>query len=529
MSRSRDVAWFDRRRSLVDLPVPRRAGKRLSALLLVSALWTQPGAVVANGFSHAENGTVPLGRGGAFVARASDGSAVAHNLAGLAGQRGTRVTLLSSFSDLHRCFTRAGEYPRTAGVAAGTPYAAAGAMCDSRGLLEGVGPLLAVSTDLGRARGPVFALGVFGPSGLHRTTYTQGGRDTDEPALVHLRDAAGKERVTWAPSRYDLVDDQLEVLYVTPAVAFEVAPGLRVAASLQWVFARLSFTTYGALLADDPGGLAIRNRATAVDPFTPAAVVAVQARPLRTLEIGASFRWSAGLDAAGDLEIGVTRLADGREQFLGRDRVGIDLSVGQAAELRTGVRWWLPGRVRPVGDPMVDEVLDLELDWVFETNSAIEAITIRSDDPIRLCGSQGEACMEAPPVGRVGLPHRFRDTHALRAGGDWNVLPGRLAVRAGASWESAAAPDSLTLLDFAAFERFGLHAGATVRLGMLDLSVAAAHLFHESRTVEHGAARVASPSGLCDPAADPSTCITNEGRHASSIDMISASASVRFR
>jgi hypothetical protein len=110
--------------------------------------------------------------------RASDGGAVAHNLAGLAGQRGTRVTLLSSFSDLHRCFTRAGEYPRTAGVAAGTSYAAAGPMCDSRGLLEGVGPLLAVSSDLGRAGGPVFALGVFGPSGLHRTTYTQGGRDT---------------------------------------------------------------------------------------------------------------------------------------------------------------------------------------------------------------------------------------------------------------------------------------------------------------------------------------------------------------
>jgi hypothetical protein len=87
--------------------------------------------------------------------------------------------------------------------------------------------------------------------------------------------------VTWAPNRYDLVDDQLEVLYVTPAVAYEVAPGLRLAASLQWVFARLAFTTYGALLADDPGGLAIRNRATAVDPFTPAAVVAVQARPCR--------------------------------------------------------------------------------------------------------------------------------------------------------------------------------------------------------------------------------------------------------
>jgi hypothetical protein len=113
------------------------------------------------------------------------------------------------------------------------------------------------------------------------------------------------------------------------------------------------------------------------------------------------------------------------------------------------------------------------------------------------------------------------------------VLPGQLAVRAGASWESAAAPRSSTLLDFAAFERFGLHAGATVRLGVLDVSVAAAHLFQESRTVNDGGARVSSPSGPCDPAAlgpaDASACVTNEGRHTSSIDMVSVSASVRFR
>jgi len=502
-------------------------------LLAFAVLALVPGAASANGFSHADNGTVPLGRGGAFAARASDGSAVAHNLAGLAGQRGTRLTLLSSFSDLHRCFTRAGDYPRTAGVAAGTPYAAAGPMCDSRGLLEGLGPLVAVSTDLGRPKGPVFALGVFGPSGLHRTTYTQGGRDTDDPALVRLTDAAGKERVTWAPSRYDLVDDQLEVLYVTPAIAYEVTPGLRVGASLQWVFARLAFTTYGALLADDPGGLAIRNEASAVDPFTPAVVLAVQARPLPTVEVGASFRWSGGLDASGDLDIAVSRLTGGEEQVLGRDRVAVDLEVGQAAELRAGARWFLPRTTRPTGDTMTDEVLDLELDWIFETNSAIDAITVGSDDPIALCDPQGSSCMEAPPVGRIRLPHGFRDTHSLRAGGDWNVLPGRLAVRAGASWESAASPESLTLLDFAAFERFGLHAGATVRLGPLDFSVAAAHLFHESRTVEDGAARVAYPGGLCDPSAlgaeDASACVTNDGRHTSSIDMLSVAAAVRFR
>ena len=45
---------------------------RLAApLALLAGLLLAGGAARANGFSHADNGTVPLGRGGAFTARAS--------------------------------------------------------------------------------------------------------------------------------------------------------------------------------------------------------------------------------------------------------------------------------------------------------------------------------------------------------------------------------------------------------------------------------------------------------------------------
>ena len=81
-----------------------RAGVALTIAL------TSPSAR-AGGFEIPDNGTEALGRGGAFVAKADDPTAIQYNPAGLAQQRGTRVLLdghlmLSSYS-----FQRSGMFP----------------------------------------------------------------------------------------------------------------------------------------------------------------------------------------------------------------------------------------------------------------------------------------------------------------------------------------------------------------------------------------------------------------------------------
>jgi long-chain fatty acid transport protein len=72
----------------------------IAALLLLSGT-----ARATNVTEMPDNGSEQHGRGGAWIARASDPLATAFNPAGLAGQE-TRITLQSNFIFHHTCFTR---------------------------------------------------------------------------------------------------------------------------------------------------------------------------------------------------------------------------------------------------------------------------------------------------------------------------------------------------------------------------------------------------------------------------------------
>jgi hypothetical protein len=61
--------------------------------LLIVAIAAWPARALASGFEIPDNGTEALGRGGAFTAKADDGTALEYNVAGLAQQRGTRLLL----------------------------------------------------------------------------------------------------------------------------------------------------------------------------------------------------------------------------------------------------------------------------------------------------------------------------------------------------------------------------------------------------------------------------------------------------
>src|SRR5215831_4888425 len=74
----------------------------------------------AGGIEFPTLGTEALGRGGAFVATADDGTAAYHNPAGFAQQRGTRITVGASLIGMDLSFRRAGSY--SGGPYNGQPY-----------------------------------------------------------------------------------------------------------------------------------------------------------------------------------------------------------------------------------------------------------------------------------------------------------------------------------------------------------------------------------------------------------------------
>jgi long-chain fatty acid transport protein len=513
-------------------------------------LFVWSGAAWAGGFEHNDNGTVAEGRGGAFTARASDGSAFHYNPAGLAGQRGTNIMVLSNLTNLHACFTRSGDYPGGYGLPASppTPYSAAGPMCDFHGFFDGLGPMITLSTDLGNPKLPVFGIGLWGPSAMLETGYSQNGEDRANPSLVTFQDG-DRTRATWAPNRFDLVDNRLVVIYISPTIAYEPVPGLRLGAQFQWVYASFEFTNYGAVSLAEPTGQTVRNHLVASDPFTPAFQLGAQYALGRNLQFGALFRWAGAFDSSGDLELTAVDIdrtdpANPKELEQGSGTVAAHLKVNMPASLRLAARFLLPRGRGPneqttdeVGharawDAMVDEVFDVEFDWVYETNSTIQNFVISSNDMIQLKDANGDVFLAADPVGKMSLVHGYQDTHSFRLGGDWNLIQGRLAARLGLAYETATVPVNNTLLDFPAFARFSTHVGATVRLGPADISLAYAHIFQGSRDVKDGAGRVAGPGGVCDPSAlEPgraAACVTNNGHYEASYDVISLGVQARF-
>lgn len=508
------------------------------------------GVAFAGGFEHPDNGTVAEGRGGAFTARASNGEAFHYNPAGLAGQRGTNLMIDSNFTDMHACFTRAGEYPSGSGVPPGTLYSEAGEMCENHGFfLAGWGPMLTFSTDLGNPKLPVFGIGFWGPSSLIETGYSQGGEDVDNPSLVTFQQG-DRTRAAWAPNRFDLVSNKLEVIYISPTIAYQVTPALRVGAQFQWMYASFEFTNYGIVSLADPSGQSARNHLQVQDIFTPAFQIGAQYQLGRNLQLGLNFRYVSAFDADGDLDVVAVDIdrtdpANPKELDLGSDTVSAELNVNQASSLRLAARFFIPrglagpldtvtdraGKVR-AWDPMLDEIFDVELDYVFETNSGIGVFEIVSNDRIELKDENGDVFLASDPVGKLELPHRYQDTHSFRLGSDINVLPGLLTGRLGFGYETETSPNDYTLLDFPAWARFSVHAGATVRLGPADISLAYAHIFMGDRDVTNGGARAAGPGGLCDPATldgeNAEACVVNNGHYEASYDVISLGVQGRF-
>ena len=179
-------------------PGPRIAS-RLAALGVTLAVVLSAGAARAGGMNEApEQGAQALARGGAFVAKADDASALFHNVAGLAGQElgGTKVWLGANLQASTFTFQRAGAYSGQAGkdeAWAGRPYP----------LVENVGtpsplPMLAVVSDLGSDRLGVGA-GVFAP------TANPGKRFPNTIGTAP------------SPARYDVVSGgDAKVLFPTP-------------------------------------------------------------------------------------------------------------------------------------------------------------------------------------------------------------------------------------------------------------------------------------------------------------------------
>ena len=414
-------------------------------LLLV--LLCLPAAAHAGGYYASDIGAVAGARGGAFVARADDLTAVWYNPAGLAdGSTGWRLHL-----DVAGFFSK-GDYTRdcsgTGGCGPNAPSQSFSTISNSADPL--VIPTIVIAHDLGPRA--AIALSLLAPYG---------------PAYSYPSDPN-------APQRYSLVDNSPFIVYYTLSGAYRITDRISVGASFEWVDfkfdQRLVASVYfpgnwGASPEDPKSDVLIKLDGS--DHFEPSGNIGIHARVTDELEVGASYQLPFATHNEGNLN--VPGLATFNANYPANRQLGLtpnpapaQVEIDLPMIARAGVRY-----VRPRWDA--------ELDAVYEGWHANDHWTVVIPNT-HITSTQ----LGSTPVPNLEIPKQFQDTISIRLGGDklvWgDTASDRLVLRAGAFFETSAVPTTRIDVSQVDGPKLGLSVGGSYRTGRYDISLGFTHV-----------------------------------------------------
>ena len=450
------------------------AGLTAAALSLSSSFpWAGLGTVAwAAGVEHPDVGTIALGRGGAYAADPDGGLALVYNPAGLGRQAGLRATLDANLAWQQLTFTPADGSPR---VANGAPPFLAPAAVVSYGL-GAVGPLA----------GLTFAVGVAGPSAIGKLEYP----------------AAGAQR-------YALISSDTQIAYWSAAIAAAFNKWLAAGATFQLVQGTARFTQAvwsGSDVGTDPAADTIAH-VDVSSGLIPTAILGVTARPTERVAVGASWRRGFTFDANGTLVTDLPVAA----QAIGARQIGTDagFTLPLPDVVRVGVL------VRPRARWLV------EADAVYERWSTLRSLALLPHGIVVASDNLGTS----KPLPDIILQKNFDDAFSVRLGGEHELVPGRLTVRAGYLHETSAVPTASTSVDFPNWERDVVAVGASIALPRVPiaLDLAYAHHFLPTRTVTTSAIKQVVTPCLTPGCSDPAPTVVGNGAYGASLDVLSAS------
>ncbi len=425
---------FVRSRSARRAPSSPRLAVAVAALVGVFGF---AASARAGGFEQGTQGARAVGRGGAYAVGAADLTALHFNPGKLATLRGTRIAYSHNLTFYDVSYARQTLPDYWGPPDAGTTFDTAR---DGRKLF-GLAPFFVISSDFGLENW-TFALGMYGPSAIGKRDYR-----------------------AYGPASFQLTRMDVLMAYYNAAVAWKLRDVFGVGVTLQYVDTiKMDYgvvvdsTTASAVrpLPDDTS-TQLETRMRLKDRASFSALIGLWGRPHPRVEIGAGGRVvPAFLQLEGPVDV------DKPELVSDDLRAKMDLTL--PVQLRGGLRYIHPFKGR--------ELFDVELDLVWENWSAIDAYDIEFSG--RINGQE---------VPNLVIPKRWKDTFALRLGGDVEVVPGHLTLRAGGFWESAAVPKAYSHLDFPSFMRGGVSAGLSGGGRGVFLTLGFMHIFQEKRTL----------------------------------------------
>jgi hypothetical protein len=510
-------------------------------VFMLGVLAATPPPAHAGGPEFPAGGTTSLGRGAAALARGSDPSVMPSNPALLADLWDDQALLGAHLLLAAACFQPTGYYgygvpssdvadlgegpillnPPPGTDLQGNPLRGYEAEPYDEVCYQGPAPFLpraALSMKLDDELG--VGLGFFPPDSAVLAQWGNRDGTIDTPR--------GKRP---NPLRFFRSHQNASFFSLLGAVGYRPADFVSLGVGLQWTLVVFSARSWSARQESLEPSKSVRADVFGRDLFIPGVVASAQLTPFDGLEVALAFKWSDRIRSKAKLDVtpGVFGTGDtfpyldsngglqalpGSVPVTTHDVPGeVDSPPLWAPQLALGVRFAdrLQPRVRDralarqaagavVLDSMLTERWDIEADAVYYFNSVYDHSSFTNDDdagvvlrsvqpgqePVDFPVSVGR-CLDLDPdtrrcrgKRRTQASYRGRDQLSLRIGGDYNVLAGLLALRAGVSYEGDGQAASALNVLYYMLGRVGLHAGFTVRVaGKTDLSFAFAHFIQK--------------------------------------------------
>jgi long-subunit fatty acid transport protein len=511
------------------------------------------GRALASGFEYPDNGTQAMGRGSAFAAKASDGTAIYYNPSGLAQQDGWRILIDG------QAVMQSIQYQRTdaAGNNIGPPVSNSGGPFFA--------PFIAVSKQV--IPGLTIAVGGYGPPANGNfafpdvqpptltndqkiTFFSQCGLSVPTPqsgcAGADTSSTGTSAHPTGvAPQRFEIIDENLLVFY--PSVSVGWAPPvigrwIQLGGTLQLEYANSSFrqSTYDGALSEQSsqGGGSWTHQPSnelltydtianvAVSGFTVSGIVGLTVTPIPSLRIGASYRPRTVLNQTGTLKLNYSPLAQGlNAQATGNGTSnGPDSSNGNAPSGQgpTSLSAVFPGELKS-GLDWSFGFGDVELDFNYTQWSQYQESVLTPQY------SLNTTVTGTNPIPPVYLIHDFQDAWALRLGADFDIpVPGiRLTLRAGGGYESNAYNENKTqfvTVNFANFDQIYGSVGATIGIAWFDLDLAYSHVYMPTDQVRNSGEQAV----VNNPPAQAAPVIVGNGNYKSGYDLVAVGLRAHF-
>lgn len=461
----------------------------MAAFALLITQGAFPNAARAGGVESTVAGARAVGRGGAMVSAAEGFDAVRYNPARLAvGDRWS----IGADAQLHldrTCYDRADlegtAYPRVCNEAA-----------------PGVVPQLGFRAPITRRVG--LGVGVLPPpgtSGLEFADHHDGTIEVDQ------------QRVP-SPARHAMASAHNLGFFITAGVGAEVHEKVRIGLSFGWGIFMLENVVFTAGLPGAGPVQDVRTALAGVDRFVPRIALAFDFEPARGFQITSVTQWTGDLHADASLFISGANAGEGYSARVDGVRVTQPFGFQQALALRYARPRW-----------------DVEVDGILQANGRADEVLIDIPDDAELPvdGTVGGMPIRVLPDERT-LPRRWKHQLLLRVGGEGEIVPDRLRVRTGLSYESSGVEHGYESVDNLPLRSVGVHAGLSVSVtDTLELSAGYSRVFRPTTTVAPEDARIEQSVGVRPGALEDDHVYVNGGTYRTGLHVIAVGLVVRPR